>query len=69
MISEGTRVSPEEAQVIHSEQSVKAESNEVIAKASKIAIVASTVETSTDSKLFTKYAGSRLTESEAKQSS
>ena len=40
MISEGTRVSPQEAKAIHSEQSVKAESNEVVAKASKIVVVA-----------------------------
>ena len=40
MISEGTRVCPEEAQVIHSERIVKAESNEVVANASKLVIVA-----------------------------
>jgi len=40
MISEGTRVSPEEAQAIHSENSVKAESNEVVANAPKLVIVA-----------------------------
>ncbi len=40
MITEGTRVSPKENQVIHSEQSVKTESNDVVAKASKLVIVA-----------------------------
>jgi ribonuclease J len=40
MISEGTRVSPEENQVIHSERSVKAESNDVVANTSKLVVVA-----------------------------
>jgi ribonuclease J len=40
MISEGTRVSPEENQVIHSERSVKAESNSIVANESKLVVVA-----------------------------
>jgi len=41
MISEGTRVSPEEEQVIHSESRVKTESNKIVASASsKLVIVA-----------------------------
>jgi len=41
MVSEGTRVCPEESQEIHSEHRVKAESNEVVANASsKLVIVA-----------------------------
>jgi len=41
MVSEGTRVCPEEGPVIHSERRVKAESNEVVANASsKLVIVA-----------------------------
>jgi len=41
MISEGTRVSPEEEQVIHSESRVKIESNKIVASASsKLVIVA-----------------------------
>jgi len=40
MVSEGTRVCPEEKQVIHSESRVKAESNEVVANTSKLVVVA-----------------------------
>jgi len=40
MVSEGTRVCPEESQVIHSESKVKAESNEVVANTSKLVVVA-----------------------------
>jgi len=40
MISEGTRVCPEESQMIHSERRVKAECNEVVTNASKLVIVA-----------------------------
>lgn len=40
MISEGTRVCPEESQKIHSEEKVKAESNDVVASTSKLAIAA-----------------------------
>jgi len=40
MVSEGTRVSPEESQVIRSESRVKAESNQVVANTSKLVIVA-----------------------------
>ncbi len=41
MVSEGTRVCPEESQVIHSEKRVKAESNKVVSSTSKLVIVAS----------------------------
>jgi len=40
MVSEGTRVCPEESQVIHSEARVKNESNTIVANASKLVIVA-----------------------------
>ena len=40
MASEGTRVCPEESQVIHSESKVKAETNDVVANISKLVIVA-----------------------------
>ncbi len=40
MVSEGTRVCPQESQVIHSESKVKAESNEVVANTSKLVVVA-----------------------------
>jgi len=40
MICEGTRVCPEESQVIHSENKVKAESNDVVANTSNLVIVA-----------------------------
>ncbi len=40
MISEGTRISPKETEVIHSEQSVKSESNNVVVSASKLVVVA-----------------------------
>jgi len=40
MISEGTRVCPEESQVIHSESKVKTESNDVVANTCKLVIVA-----------------------------
>lgn len=41
MISEGTRISPDEEQVIHSESKVKSDSNTIVAKASsKLVIVA-----------------------------
>lgn len=40
MISEGTRVCPEENQVIHSESKVKSESNEVVANATSLVIAA-----------------------------
>lgn len=40
MISEGTRVCPEESPTVHSEANVKAESNEVVANTSKLVIVA-----------------------------
>jgi ribonuclease J len=40
MMSEGTRVSPEETQVIHSEARVKEESNAIVANASKLVVVA-----------------------------
>jgi len=40
MISEGTRVCPEENQIIHSESRVKTESNEAVANTSKLVIVA-----------------------------
>jgi ribonuclease J len=39
MVSEGTRVSPDEDQIIHSESRVKAESNEVVANASTRLVV------------------------------
>lgn len=40
MISEGTRVCPEESQFIHSENRVKTESNKVVAETSKLVVVA-----------------------------
>jgi len=40
MISEGTRVCPEESQVIHSEARVKAECNSIVANASRLVVVA-----------------------------
>jgi len=40
MVSEGTRVCPEESQVIHSESKVKTESNDVVANTSKLVVVA-----------------------------
>jgi len=40
MISEGTRVCPEESQLIHSESKVKSESNEVVANTSRLVIAA-----------------------------
>jgi len=40
MISEGTRVCPEETEVVHSEAKVKTESNEVVANTTKLVIVA-----------------------------
>jgi len=40
MVSEGTRVCPEESQEIHSERRVSAESNEVVANTSNLVIVA-----------------------------
>jgi len=39
MVSEGTRVCPEESQVIHSEARVKDESNAIVANASKLVVV------------------------------
>jgi len=40
MVSEGTRICPEESQVIHSESKVKAESNDVVSNTSKLVVVA-----------------------------
>jgi len=40
MVSEGTRVCPEESQVIHSEARVKDESNAIVANTSKLVVVA-----------------------------
>lgn len=40
MISEGTRVSPEEKRPVHSEDDVKEKSDKVVAKASKLVVVA-----------------------------
>jgi len=40
LISEGTRICPEESQMIHSEARVKDESNAIVAKASKLVVVA-----------------------------